>query len=70
MPTRPTRKISQYTVNPWVLITTVRAGHKWMDTNSRLRLARITIPVDYCTAGLPMDEQYDYIRAITPAPVF
>ncbi len=51
-------------VNPWVLITTVRVGNKQMVTNSRLLLARITTLVYYCTAWLPMAEQYDYIRAI------
>ncbi len=52
-------------VNPRVLITKVRVGHKQMDTNSRLHLARITTLVDYCTAWLPMAEQYNYVCAIT-----
>ena len=48
-----------------MLITTVRVGHKRMDTNSRLHFARITTPVDYYTAQLSMAEQYDYNHAIT-----
>ncbi len=47
-----------------VLITTVHVGYKRMNTNSRLHLTWITTLVDYCTARLPMAEQYNYIRVI------
>ena len=47
-------------VSPRVLITTVRTGHKWMDINSRLLLARNKTPVYYYTLWLLMAEQYDY----------